>query len=169
MKLSVEHIGYGKIEYNESFWSGKKRISFDGQELTKKSKNLFVLQSDDGEIECKVKGNAIFGCTLSVGEDTIILSDSCRWYEIFCTALMCVFILVWGNVPYLCEIFPLIGGAFGGAICGLAACANIYMMKKVKKVPLKLLVWLGIFAITVLACYIPGLLLRGLLSVGELK
>lgn len=168
MRSTVEHIGYGKIEYKESFWSGKKEITVDGQSLTKKSKNLFVLQTENETLECRVKGTALFGCTLHIDKDIITVTEPCKWYEIVCSALICIFILVWGNVPALCEIFPIIGGAIGGAICGCTACANVLLMKQTKNVALKLLIWLGIFAITVLACYIPGLIIRAIFSVEQL-
>ena len=40
MKTEVHHVGYGRIEYEESFWSGKRIIKIDNRELTKKLFNI---------------------------------------------------------------------------------------------------------------------------------
>lgn len=165
MKSTVHHVGYGQIEYNESFWTGKRSITIDGQALTKKTRNVFILESENGPLECKVKGSALFGCSLCIDNDVITVTEACRWYEAICSLLICIFVLVWGNVPALCEIFPIIGGAIGGAICGCTACANLFLMKQTKNVAVKLLIWLGIFALTIVACFILGVFARAILSV----
>ena len=167
MKTSVQHIGYGKIEYEENFWSGKRNIIIDGKPLTKKSRNVYTLELENEVLECRVKGSFFFGGSFYIGQDVIQFSESSRWYEIFLSFLICGFVLIWGNVPALCELFPIIGGAIGGAISGATTCCSLFLMKRVKNVPLKLLVWLGIFGITILACYIPGVWIRAISSVGK--
>lgn len=165
MKSTVHHVGYGQIEYSESFWTGKRSITIDGQALNKKSRNTFTLEYEGEPLECKVKGSALFGCTLYIDKDVITVSEPCKWYEVFCSALICIFVLIWGNVPALCEILPIIGGAIGGAICGFAACANLLLMKQTKNVALKLAIWLVVFFLTIVACFIPGVIARAILSV----
>jgi hypothetical protein len=154
MKASVHHIGYGQIEYSENFWSGKRELSIGGEKLTKKKKNVYTLSSENGELECRIKGSFLMGATLYIDQDVIQLSAPCKWYENFCSILIFAFVLTWGNIPQLCEIIPIVGGAIGGAISGLGAITNLLLMRRVKRVGLKLLVWLGMFFATVLTCFL---------------
>lgn len=154
MKTSTHHIGYGQIEYDENIWTGKRELIVNGQKLTKQKKNLFLLNTENEAPECRVKGSFLTGVTLQVDQDVIELSMPCKWYEYFCSALIFVFVLVWGNAPALCRIIPLVGGAIGGAISGLSACFTLYLMKETKQVGLKLLVWLGMLIGTLLLCFV---------------
>ena len=156
MKTEVHHVGYGRIEYEESFWSGKRIIKIDNRELTKKSRNIYILKTEDGDLECKVKGSFIFGVSLYIDQDIIQLTEHCKWYEMFLSMLICVFVLIWGNIPALCKIFPVVGGAIGGGISGAAMCVNLVLMKQKKNVAIKLLSWLGMFVGTVLVCALLG-------------
>lgn len=153
MKASVHHVGYGQIEYEENFWTGKRELTVNGQKLTKQKKNEFILNREDGTSICRVKGSFLTGVTLYIDQDPIALTETCKWYEWVCSISIVVFILIWGNIPALCQIIPLVGGAIGGAIGGIALCLNLLLMRKVKSVWQKLLIWLGCFAGTVLVCF----------------
>ena len=161
MKASIHHVGYGQIEYNENFWTGKRELIVDGQRLLKKKKNVYELEGQNGVLECRIKGSFLTGATLFVDQDVIQLSEPCKWYEIFCSALICAFVLTWGNVPSLCRIFPIVGGAIGGGIGGLAACINLFLMIKTKKVGFKLLIWLGMFLGTIAVCFLIAQFILG--------
>lgn len=154
MKTEVHHVGYGRIEYEESFWSGKRIIKIDNRELTKKSRNIYILKTEDGDLECKVKGSFIFGVSLYIDQDIIQLTEHCKWYEMFLSMLICVFVLIWGNIPGLSKMFPIIGGAIGGGISGAAMCVNLVLMKQRKNVAIKLLIWFGMFVGTVITCFL---------------
>ena len=54
MKVVVENEKYGTIEYNESFWTGKKTIYVGEKLLTKKAKNKYAYSSEEGEVSIKV-------------------------------------------------------------------------------------------------------------------
>ena len=154
MKASVHHVGYGQIEYDENFWTGKRELTIGGQKLLKKKKNVYMLNDENGELECRIKGSFLTGATLYIEQDVIQLSAPCKWYEICCSALICVFVLTWGNSPSLCKIFPIVGGAIGGGISGLGACVSLFLMRRTKNAGLKLLVWLGMFVATILLCFL---------------
>ena len=154
MKASVHHVGYGQIEYDENFWTGKRELAIGGQKLLKKKKNVYTLNSADGDLDCRVKGSFLTGATLHIDQDVIQLSESCKWYEIFCSVLIFAFVLIWGNVPSLGRIFPIVGGAIGGGISGMTACMNLFLMRETKKVGFKLLIWLGMFVATILPCFL---------------
>ena len=154
MKVTQHHDGYGQIEYEEDFWTGKRELTINGVKLTKQKKNVFVLNQESGALDCRIKGSYLSGVTLYVDQDVIELTPPCKWYEMVCSVSIFMLILIWGNVPALCEILPVVGGAIGGAISGLAACVNLLMMKKAKNVVQKLLIWLGIFVGTFFVCFL---------------
>ena len=66
MKVVVENEKYGTIEYNESFWTGKKTIYVGGKLLTKKAKNKYAYGSEEGEVSVKVNGNTFSGLELMI-------------------------------------------------------------------------------------------------------
>lgn len=154
MKASTHHVGYGQIEYNENFWTGKRELTIGGQKLLKKKKNVYTFNSETGNLDCRIKGSFLTGATLHIDQDVIQLSEPCKWYEIFCSVLIFAFVLIWGNIPQLCMIIPIVGGAIGGGISGLGACLSLFLMRQAKNVGSKLLVWLGIFAATVVLCFL---------------
>ena len=154
MKASTHHVGYGQIEYTENFWTGKRELAIGGQKLLKKKKNVYTFNSETGNLDCRIKGSFLTGATLHIDQDVIQLSEPCKWYEIFCSVLIFAFVLIWGNVPSLCRIFPIVGGAIGGGISGLGACVSLFLMKQTKNAGLKLLVWLGMFVVTILICFL---------------
>lgn len=154
MRASVNHVGYGQIEYDENFWTGKRELTVGGEKLLKKKKNVYTLNSENGELDCRIKGSFLTGATLYIDQDVIQLSEPCKWYEIFCSVLIFAFVLTWGSIPQLCMIIPIVGGAIGGAISGLGAFINLFWMRRIKQVGLKLLVWLGIFFGTIMLCFL---------------
>ena len=154
MKASVHHVGYGLIEYDENFWTGKREITVGGQKLLKKKKNVYTFNSETGNLDCRIKGSFLTGATLHIDQDVILLSESCKWYEFFCSVLIFAFVMIWGNIPTLCLIVPIVGGAVGGGISGMTACINLLLMRQTKNVGLKLLVWLGMFLGTIAVCFL---------------
>ena len=153
MLVTVHHIGYGQIIYEESFWTGKRVLTINGNLLLKQKKNLYIMYDESETVTCRLKGNFLTGVTLYIGEDTIELIPPSRWYEIACSVSIMAFILTWGNSPALCRIIPVVGGAVGGAIGGLAMSLNLVLMKRVPKIRFKLLIWLGMFLATFFACF----------------
>ena len=65
-----------------------------------------------------------------------------------------VMVLIWGNSPALCEIFPIVSGAIGGAVAGGMGVVSIYLMKTTKKFLYKILIGLGVFVATLLICFV---------------
>ena len=163
MKASTHHVGYGQIEYNENFWTGKRELAIGGQKLLKKKKNVYTFNSETGNLDCRIKGSFLTGATLHIDQDVIQLSESCKWYEIFCSVLICVFVLTWGNAPSLCRIVPIVGGAIGGGISGMTACMNLFLMRETKKVGFKLLIWLGMFLGTIAICFLIAQFILGVI------
>ena len=151
MKTEIQHAVYGQICYEESIWTGRRQMSFNGQPLVKVSKNLFRTQ--DGAISAEILGNYLSGEKLRIGTETVPLVPPLKWYEIVFSALIFLVILVWGNSAALCAIVPVIGGALGGAISGAMTVVNLFLVKQIKSPAVKILVSLAILAGTFLICF----------------
>ena len=163
MKASVQHIQYGEIVYEESFWTGKKNLIVNGVPLEKQDKKTYILNSDGENKLCNLNGNFVTGTKLTIGLEDIELTPAAKWYEIACSVFIFMLILVWGNSVALCSIIPIVGGAIGGGISGLMAFSNLIMMKNQKRIEIKLAIWLGMLLATFLICFVLGLLLIAML------
>lgn len=147
MKRTVNHPTYGKIVYEEKFWSGKNTLTVGGVEAEKISKRSFMF----GGRVAALKGNIYKGVKLFIGGEGIEIVSKLKWYEVILSILPFVFIMVWGNSPELCNIFPIVGGAVGGAIGGLALALSIWLMKKRKWFISKLICAAFVFLLAVCA------------------
>ena len=154
MKRVIQHPELGEIIYEESFWTGKKKLSINGEQLISKSRNVF--ETSDGKT-VTLKGNIINGTKAEIDGNTVEISPSTKWYEYVLSFISFAFVLVWGNVPSLCAIFPIVGGAIGGFISALISMLNIYLIKKTDKIWLKVVISLASFVVAVLICYLLAL------------
>ena len=73
--------------------------------------------------------NGDIGAMISLGdyyihqeEDKDRFENAAKWYEMALSILIFVFYLIWGTVPALCLIFPVIGGGLGGLLYAAIAC-----------------------------------------------
>lgn len=155
MQERYMHPFYGEIVYEESFWSGKKIITIDGQELQKVSKNKFLFNGK----EVLVKGSVAFGAKLCFENETIELTKKPTWYEITLAILPLLFLIIWGNVPELCLIFPVVGGALGGALGAVAGIVYLLLVKKMKNPAIKILFGLGMFVGAIFTAFITAVTL----------
>lgn len=149
MKQVLQHETYGEIVYEESFWSGKKTLSFNNVELKKLSNKSFLLE--DGR-EITVNGNYLTGVKLLIGSETIKVTPTVTWYEIVLSVLPFLLIMVWGNVVALCEIVPVVGGAIGGFISGLLSVTNLLIIRRLKNIWLKIAVSIAMLGLTFGIC-----------------
>lgn len=164
MRSIVQHETIGSIVYEENFWTGKKNIFINDTPLVKQSKKLFLYSNGIENKTVHVTGNFVAGTKLVIGGETIEMVPSAKWYEIMCSIFIFVLNMVWGNSVALCTIFPVAGGAIGGAISGLIAVANLLVMKSVKSVALKLAIWLAMIVVMLFLCFIAALLFVLLLA-----
>ena len=156
MTKIIQHEKYGHISYEESFWTGRKALTINGTRLAKIDKTRFSYTENGENVTVALKGNVMIGVTATINGETIVLSPKPEWYVFTLSILMFVFVLVWGNSPALRSIFPLIGGALGGLISALFATTNVLVAANIKKPILKVLVGIGFFAATLVACYIAA-------------
>lgn len=158
MTSIVENTAWGTFIYTESFWTGKKELYLNQNPLQKINKNTFCLNKDGKNITFFIKGNFITGVKLIADQQEILLSAPTKWYEYVCSILILSFVTIWGNNVALCSIFPIVGGAIGGGISGAMTFVNLISMKAIKKWWLKLLVWLGVFALTVFILFLIAIM-----------
>ena len=162
MKEIIRHPVYSEIVYEESFWLGKKSITVNGIPAQSVSKNVFVI---DGK-NTTVKGNYLTGVTLNIESETIALTPKAKWYETVLAVIPIVFLLTWGNSVELCAIFPVVGGAIGGALGAVGGCASMILMKKQKNPLLKVLIGVGVAVATIFVAFLLALvMIAGLVAV----
>ena len=130
-----------KVEYEESFWTGKKFIKIDGNQLIKLGKKVFVLD----EKKYELNGNFIFGATLSGSDEKIVLVRKLNVLEWILVALPLFLVLI--------------GGALGGALGAVAACSNAAVVRSIKNVILKIIACIAIAGIAYIAWFAIAMML----------
>ena len=163
MKTTIERE-FGKLTYEESFWTGKKKIILNGQELVKLDKTTFQYTDEEGKTKnLFLTGNFVGGVKLSFDGYHCQLTAPAKWYEYALAIIGFAFVLFWSNVPALCEIFPVVGGAIGGGISGFMGFLSLVLMKSTKNPLFKILIGLGMIVATILACFIVALMIISVL------
>ena len=160
MKEFVQHPIYGKIVYNESFWTGKKTLTINGVDAQPVSKKEFTVEGK----KVVIIGNSLIGVKVHIDNDTVEVSPKLKWYEIVFAVLPFIFLLTWGNSAVLCSVFPVVGGAIGGALGAIGSMTSLLFMKKSKSLLPKLLIGIGTFVGTVLIAFVLALLMIQLIA-----
>ena len=151
---------YGEIVFTEGFWSGKRTLTVNGAPAHALSKKEFTLNG----VTFYIKGSFFTGYSLYVNGQTIQLSPKPLWYESVLAILPIVFLFTWGNSVALCEIFPVVGGAIGGALGAAGGMISLYLTKS-KEAPLhKVLIGLGVALATIFVSFILAVALLPVLS-----
>jgi hypothetical protein len=134
MQITVSHPTYGLITYEESFWTGKKTILFDGVPLVKLSKNTFQIPSDGTTppVTMTVKGSYLGGLTLFTPDEVITV-----------TGKPTVADYVLGILPGALFFGLIMQGAIGGALAGMMGFGGVMLMKTRPNLKQKLLISLG--------------------------
>ena len=157
MKVTVSYPAYGFITYEESAWTGKKIITFDGIPLTKINKTTFQYQPVAADpfasaeeaaapVTVTVKGSYVGGVSLLVNGETITLTAKASALDI-----------TLGVIPAVLFFCFIIGGAIGGALGAMIGMGLTILIKTRKKTIHKVLISAGI-SLAVLAVGIPLLL-----------
>ena len=135
-----------ELVYEESFWSGKKTVTYNTTPLTKIKRNVFEYQDGEKTETFEVKGNSFIGVKINMfGRDVEVLRQLV-WYEI----LLSVLVLLPGI---------LFGGMIGGFIAGVLGVLNLFIIRHLDKWYFKVLVTLGILAGEVLLLFVIGVIL----------
>jgi hypothetical protein len=162
MKKIIEKE-FGTLVYEESFWTGKKKIILNNQELQKIDKTTFQYLDEEGKIKnLYVTGNFVAGVQARFDNQNFRITPATKWYEYVLAISGFVFMLIWSNSPALCAIFPMVGGLIGGGISGLLCATSLLLMKSTNKALFKVLIGVGMFLANVFACFIVALMIIGL-------
>lgn len=140
MKFTTTHSVYGEILLDWGFWSGKFSLYFNDIEIKKTGKMTFELDApENGQpIPVVLHGTILKGFSITVGDEIIEISPKARWYDV-----------VLGIIPAV-MIFLYLGGAIGGGIGGAVAVLTTITILPRPKVKHKILICLGISAISLL-------------------
>ena len=155
MKEYIQHPIYGEIVYNESFWTGKKALTINGVDAQPVSKKEFTAEGK----KLVIIGSSLMGLKLQIDNDIVEISSKPKWYEIALAFLPLIFLLTWGNSAALCSVFPVVGGAIGGALGGIGSITSLLLMKKAKSLLTKMLIGIGAFVVTVLIAFVLALVM----------
>lgn len=159
MKFTVNSEKYGKIEYFESAWTGKKSLTIADRPLVQTSKDSFVHKTTIGDLGVKINGSYMRGVTIDIAGDKIEIIEKPKWYVLTLIILFAIIPIAWANVPSLVKILPIVGGAIGGGFVGVCAVAS-YMLTRIVKKPIhKILVTIAVFLISIAILYLLGILL----------
>ena len=145
MRECIEHPIYGEIVYNET-WTGKKSLSVNGVNATAISSKEFII----GDKKATLTGTLFKGVGLSIAGETIEISPKPKWYEMVLAVLPLLFVIIWSNSKSLCAIFPVVGGAIGGGLGGLAICLSMLLIKRADSFFEKITLALGVLVVTAL-------------------
>jgi len=142
MKKTITHERYGKITYRENFFNGKQEVITDNDELV-----------------YEIVGNYAAGVSLKINGKLIEIIPKTKKYEYLIYFLPLIFVIVWGFIPKLVEILPVVGGLIGGAISGALSFVALIYGKATDKIYLKILISLAALIVSVAICAGLGFLI----------
>ncbi len=145
MKSAILTERYGEIILDENFWSGSKKVFVNGVQLKKINKKTFVGEIGGAQITAVITGGFISGAIIDVNGEKYRITEAAKWYDYFFTVMWAAIYIAWSVTPQLYMIFPVVGGAIGGAIAGIGVATTLYIIKPMKNIAAKFAVSLGMF------------------------
>lgn len=155
VKAIVNHPVYGEIVCDENLWTGKKTITINAANPQSISKKEYMI----GGKKALIKGNCLTGSNLDIEGETIQLFPKAKWYEVVFACIPFIFLIIWGNSAALCSIFPVVGGALGGALGGIAFITSLSFMKKQKSPIVKVLIAISALMVTIFLGFLIAVVL----------
>lgn len=157
MQTTIQHDSLGTISYDENIWTGKRKLRLNGKELIKINRKTYQYSDEEQSFNAELRGNTVLGVTLTAKGERIEILPPPAWYVWAFSLFMFLFILVWGNVPALVQIFPVVGGGIGGLVAGLFAILNVFFSRSAKNTAIRLLICVACTAATILICFLIAL------------
>lgn len=134
--LNNEQTKNKELVYEESFWSGKKVLKYDGVELKKISRNVFEYDNGTSKEQFEVVGNMVLGVKIKMFGSEVQVTRKVAWYEL----VMSLFVAM----PCL-----ILGGAIGGALGAIFGIINLFVIRNINKWWWKLLISIGFAGVSV--------------------
>ncbi|MCL2752082.1 MAG: hypothetical protein FWE62_04930 [Firmicutes bacterium] len=154
--MKIEHTDESgnSFVYNESVWTGRKTLTFNGQPCAKVARKQFQLP--DGSY-LALKGSFLMGITATgSGKSTAWLKN--KWWETLLILLPCLYL----GLGIFCGA---LGGALSGGFFALAAAFNAAILRTTAHVVVKIIFCLVVFAVLFLAWFMIYALIVGGLAV----
>lgn len=131
MELSGTMIDGTAILYQESAWTGKKKLTVNGTCAVKVGKKLFRSEQNGATVDYTVKGNFLLGVTVEANNGQTVLLAKNTWYD---------WIMIF--LPILGVGVGVFGGAIGGGLsalfCILGALINANLSRSKLPLPLRI-------------------------------
>ena len=138
--INNEQTKKQELYYEESFWTGKRTIKYNGIYLNKIKRNMNEYKDGDTTEQFAIKGNQLVGVTIQMFGNIVDVFRKLSWYEVVMSLLV--------FIP--CILFGAIGGLFGG----LLGFINLTMIRNLDKWWFKLIISLQFTIVGVLMSYI---------------
>lgn len=141
---------YGPISYEESIWTGKRKIIVNGILLKKEKKKIYTYCDGDRFIYVEVIGSILTGIKLKIGEEKLTLLKETMFYEYFMmiSPLIPGIIFLTDNYLIRQTSNPILNsaliGGFKGALVGASVFALIYLIKRINNIKYNILITIGI-------------------------
>lgn len=146
MKASILTEKYGEIVYEENMWTGKKKITVNGILLTKFNKKTYVGTVGGERLTVDIRGGYLTGVIIEInGGLKYRVTEPAKWYDYVLAFIWVPVYLVLSVTPAFYMVFPIVGGALGGAIAGIGAALAMYTIKPMKNIALKIVISLAYF------------------------
>ncbi len=160
MKKSID-TQYGKLDYVESFFTGKVDIYLNGKQAIKKKKKEFQIETTNNTndlntslIDIHIFGSFIFGVKAILNGHSYTIYEKAKWYEYLIMILFIILTIIWGNVPTLCKILPIVGGTIGGFVAGFINFLGFALARKTDKSLIKLISIIGSGLLSFFTCFL---------------
>lgn len=161
--LDEEAFPGKELVFEENIWTGKVTISLGGYPLNKIDKKSYFVRINGVDKTLRYVGNKSSGSYLELDNKKYPVYEKQSWYIWPLIVLPFILIMVFGNIKYFAQNgFPVVGGAIGGGISGLMCALALYAVLNTKKPIFKVLIALAFSAVTVLICFLIGLVIISL-------
>lgn len=154
MRSVIQTQKYGEIVYEESYWTGKRKVNVGGTEFKKINKKTFVGEINGERIGVAISGNYISGVFIDINGEKFRVTESAKWYDYLIAFIWLFPYFVWANSPVLCAILPIVGGGLGGAIAGVFVASALGIIKTNKNIAAKIGISFAFFAATILVNFL---------------
>lgn len=142
--ITNEQTNQIPLIYEESFWTGKRKITYGDIECQKENKLTYSYNT--GEEESKyiyIKGSQFTGISLNLDGNIITVLPKTAWWEY---TLVGVLVFV--------SLFFVLGGALGGGLAALIGMTALLVNRYMKKTFLRVLIPIAMFAVYALIVFI---------------
>jgi hypothetical protein len=154
MKKAILTEKYGEIVYEESYWTGKRKVNVGGTEFKKINKKTFVGEINGERIGVAISGNYISGVFIDINGEKFRVTESAKWYDYLIAFIWLIPYFVWANSPVLCAILPIVGGGLGGVVAGVFLATGLLLIKSNKNIAAKIGISFAFFAATILVNFL---------------